>query len=104
MPNIPNLNLVIQQGDSVRESQNIRNQTLESSQLAAAERIEEENKKRTSIQEPEESERIMFNREESEENRARKRLAQKSKRTKKESAENKSKDPEAKGRLLNTIA
>ncbi len=67
MTTIPNLNIVVQQGDLVRETQNIRNQALDSAQLSALERLEEENKKRNSVSEAEETEKMLLNKDSSEE-------------------------------------
>lgn len=102
MTTIPNLNIVIQQGDAARESQNIRNQVLETAQQAAFQRLEEEDRKRTQVSQAEETEQILFTREKAREENRRQRQRESSQK-KDQEARKKNVDPDAPGRLLNTI-
>lgn len=102
MTTIPNLNIVIQQGDAVRESHNIRNQALESAQQAAFQRLEEEDRKRNQVSQTEETEKILFTREKAREENRRQRQKE-SKQKKDMEARKRNADPDAPGRLLNTI-
>lgn len=101
MTTIPNLNIVVQQSDLVREAQNIRNQTLDASQLSVIERLEEENKKKNSVHETEEPEKAVFNKDSSSENKKKQGRKEFNKRKTKESKEDYVHDTT--GRLLNTI-
>ncbi len=101
MTTIPNLNIVVQQGDLVRETQNIRNQALDSSQLSALERLEEENKKRNSVSETEEIEKMLLNKDSSNEKKKNQEQKKSQKRTHKESKKNSTLDTT--GRLLDTV-
>lgn len=101
MTTIPSLNIVIQLGDAVRESQNIRNQALESAQQATAQRLEEEDRKRTAVRETEETDKILFNKESSGEGK--RQPAHRGPRKKKKREPDTTTDPDATGRLLNTI-
>lgn len=102
MTTIPNLNIVIQQGDSVRESHNIKNQALDAAQHAAFHRLEEEDKKRTMVSQTEETEKILFNKENSGEGK-RRHEARSQKKKQDTGPTEKTVDPDAPGRLLNTI-
>lgn len=103
MTNIPNLNIVVQQGDLARDTQNIRNQGLDSAQLSALERLEKEDRLKNSVREAEEPEKVLLNNDLSDKNKnsAGSRQERKRKQT--------AKTPEKKagdetGRLLDTIA
>lgn len=102
MTTIPNLNIVVQQGDLVRETQNIRNQALDSSQLSALERMEEEDRKRSSVAETEEIEKMILNKDSSREKKNKGEQEKKSER--RESSESGKKGAlEKTGRLLDTV-
>jgi hypothetical protein len=101
MTTIPNLNIVIQQGDTVKDLQNLKNTVLDSSQLAANERMEEENRKRTAVRQPDETEQVLFNKEKP--GGEKRRAFQKKMPPKKAKENNDNKDPDATGRLLDTI-
>lgn len=103
MTTIPNLNIVIQQGDSVRDSHNIRNQTLDAAQQTAFQRLEEEDKKRTQVSQTEETEKVLFNKEASGEGKRRQEQREARKKQTEESRQKQTVDPDAPGRLLNTI-
>jgi hypothetical protein len=98
MTTIPNLNIVIQQGDIARESQNVKNHGLEASQRAAAERLEWEDKKRTEVPEAEETEKTLFNKEKSGEGKRKP-----DQRGERKQKEKKDADPDSPGRLLDTL-
>lgn len=101
MTTIPNLNIVVQQGDLVRETQNIRNQALDSAQLSALERLEEENRKRNSVAETEEIEKMILNKDASGKKKKDTEQKNANKRESKDSDKNKTFEPT--GRLLDTI-
>ncbi len=103
MTNIPNLNIVVQQGDLVRDTQNIRNQALDSAQLSALERLEKEARKKNIVSEMEEAEKIHLNKDLSGETKNKSKNRQAKKREKKEANEDKRQSDET-GRLLDTIA
>ncbi|MBU1168195.1 MAG: hypothetical protein KKD44_01385 [Proteobacteria bacterium] len=102
MTTIPSLNIVIQQGDSVRESHNIKNQTLDAAQHASFQRLEEEDKKRTMVSQTQETEKIRFNKDTSSEGKP-KQDARSSNKKKHASPSEESVEPDSTGRLLNTI-
>ena len=102
MTTIPNMNIVIQQGDAIRESHNIRNHALESAQLSAFQRLEEEDRKRTQVSQTPETEKIMFDKESSREEKRRQRQKE-SKQRKEQKARGRNTDLDTPGRLLNTI-
>jgi hypothetical protein len=102
MTTIPNLNIVIQQGDAVRDSQNIRNQVLESAQNTVFERIAEDNRKRTIVAQTEEADKIVLTNEQRSVGNL-KRLRKQERKKKARAAMEKTIDPDAPGRLLNTI-
>ncbi len=102
MTTIPNLNMVIQQGDAIRDSHNIKNQVLESTQNTVFERLAEDDKKRTVVSQAEEAEKIFLANEQ--------RGGGKFKREKKLERKKKNQDamvetidPDGPGRLLNTV-
>lgn len=101
MTTIPNLNIVVQQGDLVRETQNIRNQALDSAQLSALERLEEENKKRNSVSEAEETEKMLLNKDSSEEKKNKPEPKNLKKREQNEENNDSKLNPT--GRLLDTV-
>lgn len=99
---ISNVNIVVQQGDMARDAaQHARPQSLDTSQLTAAEQQEKDRAARSSVPESEEPVSIVPDKEQRE----------KEKRKKKETVnkENKAtekiteKDPDSPGRLLDTI-
>lgn len=103
MTTIPNLNMVIQQGDAIRDSHNIKNQVLESTQNTVFERLADDDKKRTVVSQAEEAEKIFLTNEQ--------RGGGKHKREKKLERKKKIRavmeetiDPDGPGRLLNTVA
>jgi len=103
MTTIPNLNMVIQQGDAIRDSHNIKNQVLESTQNTVFERLADDDKKRTVVAQAEEAEKIFLANEQ--------RGGGKFKRERKVERKNKIRasmeettDPDGPGRLLNTVA
>lgn len=102
MTTIPNLNIVIQQGDIAREAQNVRNQGLEASQQAAAERLEWEEKKRTVVPETEETEKTLFNKDKSGDGK-RSPEERGERKQREQTSENDSYDPDSPGRLLDTL-
>ncbi len=102
MTTIPNLNIVVQQGDLVRETQNIRNQALDSAQLSAMERLEKEAKKKNSVPEMEETEKILLNKDLSGEGNRNSQQRKEKKRVMNEQNEEKRR-PDETGRLLDTI-
>ncbi len=101
MTTIPNLNIVVQQGDLVRETQNIRNQALDSSQLSALERLEEENRKRNSVSETEEIEKMVLNKDSS--NEKKKNTDQENSKKREQKELKKSSTLDTTGRLLDTV-
>lgn len=102
MTTIPNLNIVIQQGDAVRETHNIKNQALDTAQHTSFKRLEDEDKKRTMVSETEEADQILFQKEHPNEGRQRHHERSSDKR-KEEEAREKPVDPDSPGRLLNTV-
>lgn len=102
MTTIPNLNIVIQQGDAVRDSHNIKNQVLESAQNTVFERIAEDDKKRTVIAQADEAEKVLLNHERPGGGRL-KRDRKKERKLKARAAMEDMADPDGPGRLLNTV-
>ncbi len=102
MTTIPNLNIVVQQGDLARETQNIRNQALDSAQLSAMERLEKEAKRKNSVPEMEETEKILLNKDLSGEGKRNSEHRRDKKKVKKDPGEEKRR-PDETGRLLDTI-
>lgn len=103
MTTIPNLNLVIQQGDAVRESHNIKNQAQDTAQQIAFQRLEDEDKKRTMVSQTEEAEKILFNKENSGDGKRRQGNRSNQKKADAESTDTAA-DLDTPGRLLNTVA
>jgi len=98
MTTISNVNIVVQQGDKARDAaQSIKSQSMDPSQLTAAEQQEKEHTSLSSVPESEESDAINPDKQQREKNKKEK---QESPDTKKKSVE---KDPDATGRLLDTI-
>ncbi|GAB6095908.1 hypothetical protein JCM14469_21610 [Desulfatiferula olefinivorans] len=103
MTTIPNLNIVIQQGDAVRESHNIKNQALDTAQHVAFQRLEDEDRKRTMVSQTEEAEKVLFNKEHSGDGKRRQENRSPRKKPDTEPAD-KAVDIDTPGRLLNTVA
>lgn len=102
MTTISNLNIVVQQGDLARDAQNIKNQALDTAQLAALERLEKENKLKNSVRETEEAEKVLLNNDLSDrKNKGSGQHQEKKKKRTDEETEKKSHDDT--GRLLDTI-
>lgn len=102
MTTIPNLNIVIQQGDAVRDSHNIRNQVLDSAQNTVFERLADEDKKRTVVAQAEEAESIVLTNERRGGGNS-KRLKKQERKKKARAAMEELTDPDGPGRLLNTV-
>lgn len=102
MTTIPNLNMVIQQGDTIRDSHNIKNQVLESTQNTVFERIADDDKKRTVVAQAEEAEKIFL----ANENKGGGKLRRERKLERKKKIRGVTEetiDPDGPGRLLNTV-
>jgi len=99
MTTISDVNIVVQQGNSAREAQNVRTQPLDPNQMTVAQQQEKESEQRTTVSESDESDRIAPDQEK--EGRREERQGAKKKAPEKSEAE---KDPDAPGRLLDTIA
>ncbi len=103
MTTIPNLNIVIQQGDAVRDSHNIRNQVLESAQNTVFERLADDDRKRTIVSQTEETDKVFLANERQASGRfKRERKQERKKRIR--AAMEETMDPDGPGRLLNTVA
>ena len=100
MTTISNLTIVVQQGDSARDAQNIRNPAVESSHLAAAQQQKEVEQKKT-IQESDNSEKIKADQESAEGRSKEEKEKKKKKKADEKPVED---DPEGRGGLLNTVA
>lgn len=100
MTTIPNMNIVVQQGGSARDAQNVRNQVQNPNQLAAAEIPDKEVVKRTVVHESEEKERSKFEKDSSEK---RKEYQLQQERKKKKQVSEEKKAPKETGRLLDTV-
>ena len=100
MSGITDLNIVIQQGNSAKEAQNVRSQPLDPNQLTVAQQDEKVQEERTTINDPEDSQHVRPDDKKEKENE--KKQKQKEERNKKEAM--RKKDPDATGKLLNTIA
>ena len=103
MTTIPNLNIVIQQGDIARETHNIKNQVLDSTQNTVFERLAEEDRKRTVVAQTKEAEKVILNNEKAPGGNSRRQRKQ-SREKKKSVATEDGFDPDSTGRLLNTVA
>ena len=99
MTTISDVNIVVQQGNSAREAQNTRTQPLDPNQMTVAQQQEKESEQRTTVSESDESDRITPDQER--EGRKEERQGAKKKAPEKGEAE---KDPDAPGRLVDTIA
>ena len=102
MTTIPNINIVIQQGDSIRDSHNIKNHALDATQHTVFQRMEDDDKKRTVVSETDETEKILLNNEKSGSGKH-KRGNTSEREKKKQTVEDDVFDPDAPGHLLNTI-
>lgn len=102
MTTIPNLNIVIQQGDAVRDSHNIRNQVLESSQSTIFERLADDDRKRTVVSQTEEADKVFLTNERRGSGRF-KRERKQERKMKIRAAQEETIDPDGPGRLLNTV-
>ena len=102
MTTIPNLNIVIQQGDAVRDSHNIRNQVLESSQNTVFERLADDDRKRTVVSQTEEADKVFLTNERRGSGRF-KRDREQERKMKIKAAQEETIDPDGPGRLLNTV-
>jgi len=102
MTTISNINIVVQQGDAAKDAQNIKTQPLDPKQVTFSQQQEKETEQRKTVHESEEKEKISPDQERQD---SRKRDSKKE--GKKEDV-NKGKevesDPEATGRILDTIA
>ncbi len=102
MTTIPNLNIVIQQGDVIRDSHNIKNPVLESAQNTVFERMAEDDRKRTVIAQADEAEKVILTQERPGSGRF-KRDRKKERKMKVRAAMEDIADPDGPGRLLNTV-
>jgi len=104
MTTISNINIVVQQGDAAKEAQNVRNQPLDPKQATFAQQQEKEMELRETVQEPEGSDKIKRHEERTgkEKQEKGKEKQEDTKAEAKKDLERES-DPEATGRLLDTI-
>ncbi len=102
MTTISNLNAIVQHGDSALETQNVKNQTIESSHVAATvkEKEEEQNK---AVQESDNSEQIKTDQESAGTKERRKRKKKKKADTETESEQDEE-NPDKTGGLVDTVA
>ncbi len=99
MTTISNVNIVVQQGDKARDtSQNVKPQSMDPSQLTAAEQQEKDQTALKSVPESEESEAIIPDKEQKEKEKREREESEKKKKKEKEQ------NPDSTGRLLDTIA
>ena len=102
MTTISNINIVVQQGDAAKDTQNIKNQPLDSKQVTFSQQQEKETEQRKTVHESEEKEKITPDQERK---GSQKREAKKeSKKVEERKDKDIESDPEATGRILDTIA
>jgi hypothetical protein len=102
MTTISNVNIVVQQGDMARDaSQHVRPQSMDTSQLTAAEQQEKDRTARSSVPESEESGAIVPDKEQREKERKKKEVSLKKEKKVTEKATKQ--DLDSPGRLLDTI-
>ncbi len=104
MATISNINIVVQQGDTAKDAQNVRNQSLDPKEVTIAQQQKKETEQRKTVHESDHSEKIKPDEE---------RTGKKNQEGKKEKQEDtkaeakkeieRESDPEATGRLLDTI-
>lgn len=98
MTTIPNLNVVVQQGSTARDTQNIKQHTQDPGQVAAVPQPGKENTKLTTVQTTNESEKLRTDKEKNSEKKEQKK--KKKKDDKEESKDALLKDPNSPGGLL----
>lgn len=104
MTTISNINIVVQQGDAVKDTQNIKNQTLDPKQVTFSQQQEKEKEIRETVHESETTEKIKPDEERT--NRKKQgsgKEEKESKKTEVKKDKEQEQDPEATGRLLDTI-
>ncbi len=105
MTTIPNLNVVIQQGGSARDAQNVRNQPQYTNSNVENQVPDKIQAQRTTVLENEQPEEAKLHKDKNEESRAgkrqRKRIAAKKKKKMKKAAKNENYD--GTGRFLDTV-
>jgi len=106
MTTISDVNIVVQQGNSAREVQNVRTQPLDPNQATVAQQQEKESEQRTTVKEFEDSGKI--NPDQEKEDRqtktGSKRKQPEGSKKKGDAKEDDTADAESPGRLLDTIA
>lgn len=101
MTTIPNLNVVVQQGSSARDAQNVR-QSQDAAQVVTANQPEKETEQRTTVQSSNESDALKANKEKSSKEKEEKK---KKKKAKEDDEVTEAKhDPDAPGQLLDVQA
>jgi len=104
MTTISNINIVVQQGDAVKDTQNIKNQPLDPKQVTFSQQQEKEKELRETVHESETTEKIKPDEERTSKKKQGSEKEEKES-IKKEVTKDKEQeqDPEATGRLLDTI-
>ncbi len=100
MTTISNINIVVQQGDAARETQQVKHPPMDSSQLTPAQQAQKEMEQRAVIKESDTAEKVKPYQEKkqgSQEEREKERKEREQKELDEE-------DPDGTGRLLDTIA
>jgi hypothetical protein len=104
MTTISNINIVVQQGDTIKDAQNIKNQPLDPKEVTFAQQQEKEKELRETVHESESTEKIKPDEERTDkkkQNSGKEEKEGKKAEVKKDTEQES--DPEAKGRLLDTI-
>ena len=104
MTTIPNLNVVVQQGSTARDTQNIRQQNQEASQVVAASQPEKDTEQMTTVQGSNESEKIKTDQEKSSREKEEEGKKKKKKAGENEEVKEVEFDPDAPGQLLDIQA
>ncbi len=102
MTTIPNLNVVVQQGSTARDTQNLRQQGQDNSQALANTQPEKETEQRTTVQNTNESDAIKADQEKSSKEEEQKK--KKKKAGQEDEVEEVESDPDAPGQLLDVQA
>ncbi len=100
MSTISDVNIVIQQGGSAKQTQKVQHPTQDFSQVVAGQQKEKDSEQRTTVQQADDSEKPKLDKDPS----GRRKRDRRAERKKKKAGSGKKKDAETSGKLLDTIA
>ncbi|MFZ5571713.1 MAG: hypothetical protein ACOZF0_15025 [Thermodesulfobacteriota bacterium] len=104
MTTISNITIVVQQGDVARETQQLKPQPLDPSQMTPAQHAQREMEQRAVIKETDTADRIKPHQEKQQGSQSEAQKEQERERREKERKELNAEDPDGTGRLLDTVA